>query len=86
MVCFDIVSLTHLPASASRSCSPGAVVRRHTETCYGAKSWGCERRVVARSEATTQGLGIRYLVTSLQGVSAEWLYDIVYCARGKPKI
>src|SRR6476619_3758775 len=38
-----------------------AVVRRYTETRYGAKSWRAERRVAARIEATTQGLDIRYV-------------------------
>ena len=30
-----------------RAEAQAAVVRRYTETCYGAKSWGCERRVAA---------------------------------------
>src|SRR3954466_2271195 len=47
-----------------------AVVRRYTETRYGAKSWRAERRVAARIEATTQGLDIRYVVTSLTYGSA----------------
>src|SRR6201984_1777344 len=60
-----------------------AVIRRYTETRYGAKSWHAERRVAARIEATTQGLDIRYIVTSLAHGSAEWLYDSLYCARGQ---
>jgi hypothetical protein len=60
-----------------------AVIRRYTETRYGAKSWHVDRRVVARIEATTQGLDIRYVVTSFTHGSAEWLYDSVYCARGQ---
>src|SRR3954451_19842864 len=36
-----------------------------------------------RHEATTQGLDIRYVVTNLEGGSAEWLYDTLYCARGQ---
>jgi hypothetical protein len=59
------------------------IVRRYAETRYGGKSWGCERRVAARIEATAQGLDIRYVVTTLQGGSAEWLYDTLYCARGQ---
>jgi hypothetical protein len=43
------------------------VVRRYCETCYGAKSWRCERRVGARIEATTQGLNIRYVGDEHQG-------------------
>src|SRR3954454_17069467 len=60
-----------------------AVLRGYSETRYGAKSWGAERRVAARIEATTQGLDIRYVVTSLTHGSAEWVYDGLYCARGQ---
>jgi hypothetical protein len=57
------------------------VLRRYTETRYGAKSWRCERRVAARIEATTKGLDIRYVVTNIAVGSAEWLYDALYCER-----
>ena len=60
-----------------------AAIRRYTETRYGAKSWQADRRVAARIEATTQGLDIRYVVTSFTRGSAEWLYDSLYCARGQ---
>jgi len=60
-----------------------AAIRRYTETRYGAKSWTADRRVAARIEATTQGLDIRYVVTSFTHGSAEWLYDSLYCARGQ---
>jgi hypothetical protein len=60
-----------------------AVVRDFAETRYGARSWRCARRVVARIEATTKGLDIRYVVTNLAGGSAEWLYETLYCARGQ---
>ena len=59
------------------------VVRRYTETRYGAKSWKCERRVAARIEATPKGLDIRYVVTNIKRGSAEWLYDGLYCFRGQ---
>jgi hypothetical protein len=59
------------------------VLRRYAETRYGAKSWGCERRVAARIEASTQGLDIRFAVTNLESGTAEWLYDTLYCARGQ---
>jgi hypothetical protein len=59
------------------------VLRRYAETRYGAKSWGRERRVAARIEASTQGLDIRYVVTNLESGSAGWLYDTLYCARGQ---
>ena len=40
-------------------------------------------RVVARIEASTLGLDIRFVVTSLQDGSAERIYDTLYCARGQ---
>ena len=60
-----------------------AAIRCYTETRYGAKSWHVYRRVAARIEATTQGLDIRYVVTSFMHGTAEWLYDSLYCARGQ---
>ena len=66
-----------------RAVAQAPVVRRYTETRYGAKSWRCERRVTARIEATTKGLDIRYVVTNIARGSAEWLYDTLYCARGQ---
>ena len=59
------------------------VVRHYAETRYGAKSWKCQRRIVARIEASTLGMDIRYVVTSLTGGSAEHIYDTLYCARGQ---
>lgn len=58
------------------------VLRNYTETRYGAKSWKCKRRVAARLEASTLGMDIRYVVTSLAKGSAEHIYDTLYCARG----
>jgi hypothetical protein len=66
-----------------RAEADAAAIRRYTETRYGAKSWHVDRRVAARIEATTQGLDIRYVVTSMTYGSAEWLYDSLYCARGQ---
>ena len=58
-------------------------LRCYTQTRYGAKSWRCKRRVVARIEATSRGLDRRYVVTNIDAGSAEWLYDTIYCARGQ---
>jgi hypothetical protein len=59
-------------------------LRRYAETGYAAKSWGTtKRRVVARIEASSLGLDIRFVVTSLKGGSPERIYDTLYCARGQ---
>jgi hypothetical protein len=59
------------------------VVRGYAETAHKAKSWDRERRAVARIEATTLGLDIRFVVTNLEHGSPEWIYDSFYCARGQ---
>ena len=62
------------------------VVRGYTQARHRAKSWNRERRAVARIEATTLGLDVRFVVTNLEHGSPEWLYDSLYCARanGEP--
>src|SRR3954452_13719511 len=35
------------------------------------------------SRLQCRGLNTRYVVTNLEGGSAEWLYDTLYCARGQ---
>jgi hypothetical protein len=59
------------------------VLRGYAETAYQAKSWAKPRRTCARIEASTRGLDIRYVVTSLSAGSAEHIYDTLYCARGQ---
>ena len=57
--------------------------REHCETRYAAKSWTVARRVVARVEASIQGMDVRTIVTSIQETAAERLYELDYCARGQ---
>jgi hypothetical protein len=59
-----------------------ARVRRHAELAYAAKSWGAERRVIARVEASDKGTDSRFVVTNLRG-TPRWLYEVAYCARGQ---
>jgi hypothetical protein len=70
-------------ACAKRAEEERVVLRSYAEIRYGAKSWKCQRRVVARIEASTLGMDIRYVVTSLAEGSAEHIYDTLYCARGQ---
>ena len=58
-------------------------LRGFAETRYQAQSWNKKRRACARIEATTQGLDIRFVVTSLETGSAEHVYETIYCARGQ---
>jgi hypothetical protein len=58
-------------------------LRGFAETSYQAKSWNTDRRACARIEATTKGLDIRFVVTSIETGSAEHIYGTLYCARGQ---
>ena len=66
-----------------RAVSELAVLRDYTETLYAAETWKSRRRVVARIEATYQGLDTRFVVTNISHCGAQWLYDSLYCARGQ---
>lgn len=66
-----------------RALSQAPALRGYAETSYQAKSWSKPRRACARIEATTLGLDIRFVVTSIATGSAEHIYDILYCARGQ---
>lgn len=63
--------------------APADVMRAYTETRYAAGTWSRRRRVVARIEATYQGLDTRYVVTNIGHCGAQWVYDGLYCARGQ---
>jgi len=65
-----------------RAITAAAKLRTFATLRYGAKGWNKERRMVARIEATRNGLDIRYVVTSLKG-TAKHLYETVYCGRGQ---
>jgi Transposase DDE domain group 1 len=58
-------------------------LRGFAETNYRPKSWKTDRRACARIEATTKGLDIRFVVTSIETGSAEHIYQALYCARGQ---
>jgi len=58
-------------------------LRGFAETSYQAKSRKTDRRACARIEATTKGLDIRFVVTSIETGSAEHIYQTLYCARGQ---
>jgi Transposase DDE domain group 1 len=54
-----------------------------TITCLDCRVQNRCRRAVACIEATPLGLDIRFVVTSVEHGSPEWIYDSLYCARGQ---
>ncbi len=66
-----------------RALDQNPCLRGFAEASYRAKSWKTDRRTCARIEATTKGLDIRFVVTSIETGSAEHIYETLYCARGQ---
>jgi hypothetical protein len=66
-----------------RALDQKSCLRGFAETSYRAKSWNTDRRACARIEATTKGLDIRFVVTSIETGSPEHIYETLYCARGQ---
>jgi hypothetical protein len=67
---------------ARRFAATGLKQREFAELRYGALSWKCERRVIARLEHMDKGDNPRYIVTNLEG-EPQALYEDLYCARGE---
>ena len=64
----------------------GRPVRVYARDFYAAVSWNKPRRVVCRVQVSAQGTDTRYVATSFQAAGAQYLYDIVYCGRGKMEL
>jgi hypothetical protein len=62
---------------------PKFKLRRYMDFQGGAKSWNCQRRIVARVEAGPDGVDTRYIVTNLTDRRAHRLYERKYCQRGR---
>lgn len=60
--------------------------RRYHSFSYGAQTWSREERIVARVKMTYLGPDVRFIVTDMNGVSAKFLYESVYCSRGSAEL
>jgi hypothetical protein len=58
-------------------------VRAFDDFRYAAKSWTRPRRVIARIEASRNGLDVRYVATNIHRLGPERLYAGLYCQRGQ---
>lgn len=60
--------------------------RRFHTFNYGAGSWSKKRRIVARLEASSLGVDVRFIVTNFEDAGSKFLYDTVYCGRGNAEL
>ena len=58
-------------------------LRRYKAFHDGAASWSRVERIIARVEASPQGIDSRFVVTTLAAGSARTLYEDLYCRRGQ---
>ena len=58
-------------------------VRLFTSFYYQAQTWSCAKRIICKAEITNQGQNTRFVVTNLESSQASFIYQSVYCARGK---
>lgn len=62
-------------------CEPSATVRVFGEFTHEAKSWGVERRIIAKAQRTPIGPDLRFLVTNSTMAPADAYAE--YCLRGQ---
>lgn len=64
----------------------GRVARTYASAYYAAETWTKPQRVICRVQVSEMGTDVRYIVTSFQEAGAKYLYDVVYCGRGKMEL
>jgi hypothetical protein len=58
-------------------------IRLFTEFLYQAQSWDKPLRILAKVEVSSKGSNLRFVVTNLHSSQPSFLYDTIYCARGR---
>ena len=58
-------------------------VRLFESFSYQAGTWSKPRRIVFKAEVTPEGANPRFVVTNLESSQPSFIYDQIYCARGR---
>jgi len=72
-----------MAAAADQYASTRRHVRHFTSFGYAAETWQHPRHVVMKAEHHVQEANPRFVVTTLDGIDPQMVYDRVYCARGQ---
>ena len=64
----------------------GRAARAYASAHYAAGTWDESERVICRVQVSDKGTDVRYIVTSFQEAGAKYLYETVYCGRGKMEL
>lgn len=57
-------------------------IKLYSDFFYQASTWSTSLRVIAKIEVNDKGVNIRFIVTSFEAASRQWLYETAYCGRG----
>lgn len=61
-------------------------IRLYGEFEYQAKSWSKARRIIYKAEHNHRGPNTRFIVTNLEHWNRRFIYQTVYCGRGKMEL
>ena len=61
-------------------------VKIFSEFTYKAGSWSAPRRVIVKAEYNPKGANTRFIVTNLQHSARRFIYQEIYCGRGKAEL
>jgi len=64
----------------------GKPVKRFHSFQYAAQSWDAPQRVIVKVEVNDRGVNIRYIVTDIEAGQPGYVYNKLYCARGKMEL
>lgn len=64
----------------------GRPARTYGSAYYAAGTWEKPQRVICRVQVSQKGTDVRYIVTSFQEAGAKYLYEVIYCGRGKMEL
>ena len=81
----ELFALTILEAQRKHQ-QLGRPARTYGSAYYAAGTWEKPQRVICRVQVSDKGTDVRYIVTSIEEAGAQYLYEVVYCARGKMEL
>ena len=79
----DALGAGLLAKAATLTKTKGRPIRLFRSFRYQAQSWAKPRRIVFKAEITEKGANPRYVVTNLESSQSSFLYEQIYCARGR---
>ncbi len=71
-----------MAAAQERFEATGLKQRTFHELTYAAETWDCQRRVILKAEHLVKGPNARFVVTNLDHLTADQVYDQLYVQRG----